>query len=440
MAFAVNTIPIPQKLDLPDALKQKYTKPTTSSISNIKVYLDPFTSASKETGIPNSLVKIAKGVADFFSTLEDSVPAKNFITNCSIFGDFLKVFSMTKGIDDILVNADKKREKGINLHQRNLGIVSGVFQTVLGGMAGVKLLNTFQIISLAQISEALGTTAVLPFAAVTNGIDIIKNIVDITSSSIKLHQINVKNKKKRKYLKRFNTKANSTKIGDFLKKHINQIETKQVSAEEKIKNLRTKASIRKLKAQDALNAYNTTNNSLNTAGISNFQKFILGIKLARKEAALFKAMEAHEKNIEDFSNIREKYNSRFSKLESWTKARDHFIIGNNSIPKRDITDTKDPLNQLIADKQIKWKAQRENFKTDKRQEGLGITISVIATIILIASTVLIFSGIGTIPLLLTITSLGLIVSILGLGKTLLKKYTKPATVIPANFPKSFAAA
>lgn len=418
-------------------LEQKYKSATTSSIPGVKVYLEPFSNAAKETGILNSLIKIARNVAKYFSILEASIPAKDFAANCGTFSDIVKVFSITKGIDAVLTNADKKNEKGVDLHIRNLSLASGIFETVQSGMAAFSLLDTFQIISLGQISQAIGTTAVLPFSAVVNGIDIAKNIIDITKSAVTIHQIKRKSKKLGKKLKAFNPQTDSQKIGTFLEKHIEQMIAKQLSTLSTMENLKAKAANRRIKAETAIEAYEQ---ELLNSEENILHKLIKHIRLSRKETALFKAIKASDKTFENFTNTDKKFEARRIKLESWANAETHFKSDDLKKDANNKIDSTDPLHQLIADKQIKWRAERKNLKMDKLQEGLGIALSVVGTIVLIASTVLIFSGIGTLPVLLTITSVGLLISLIGLGKTLLKKYTVQEPVLPFNSTKyNFAA-
>lgn len=452
---------IPQKWALPAALNQNYTNATTSSIPGIRAKLAPFSDAAKEMGIPNTLIKIAKGVAQYFVTLESSAPAKDFVANCNTFGDAVKVFSFAKGVDDILLNVDKKNETGLNLHKRNLGIASGFFQLIISGMAGVKLLNTFQVLSIAQISEALGTTAVLPFAVVGNGVEIVKNVIDITNGSIRVHQTNEKRAKKTKNCKNFNLKSTTgtQKIGDFLTKHVAEMEAKQLAAEATLTALKDTAATTHAKAEKAADKYQKISDqieALDRPDANKVHKFIkesmLGIKLWRREAALFEAKVAHDQVVEDHSKVSAKLTGRITKLDAWTKAKNHFdtvLDKDANDPTKillardanDDADMTDPLNQLIEDKGIKWKAQRNNFKMDNWKDGLGIAISVVATIGLIAATVLIFTGVGTIPVLLTMTSLWLLISLAGLGSALLKKYHKPVAVPATNFAKyNFAAA
>lgn len=440
-----------------DNLNQKYIKATTSSIPGIRAKLAPFSEAAKKSGIPNTLVKIAKGIAQFFSTLEASIPAKDFVSSCNTFGDILKVFSITKGVDDILVNADKKNETGLNLHKRNLGIASGFFQVIISGMGGAKLLNTFQLISLADISTALGTTAVLPFAVVANGVEIVKNVVDITNGSIRIHQTNEKRAKLNKNIKKFSGKADSKQIGKFLADNLSKKTAKQLAAEQYLKDKQAEIKTASAAVETALAAYTKTSNerknikNSDAGKISKWsQRFPLFFTKISNKAALCEAKAAHDQLVGDYSKERAKFAARITKFDAWTNANAHFnnvlqkdVNGDSIILKdaKNKLDITDPLSHLIADKQIKWKAQRGNCNMDNVKDGLGIAISLVATIGLIAATVLIFTGIGTIPVLLTMTSLWLFVSLMGIGSTLLREYYKPATVPTTDLANySFAAA
>lgn len=453
--MSVNLNPIPAKWVLPDTLNHKYSDATTSTLSGIKFYLAPFSDAARESGIPNTLVKIAKAIGQYFSILEASIPASNFVANCNIFGDIVKVFNITKGVDDIVTNADKKNLTGIDLHQRNLSIASGFFQTIISGMGGVKLLNTFQLISLAEISTALGTTVVLPFSVAASGVEIVKNVVDISNKSLKIHKTNARRSALRTKFKNFRvTKAtkdvaNSTKIAKFLDDHIKAIELNQAAAAKKLEDQLELPAVQ-ANVQKASDEYQKTLDdiaALKLPGVSKVQKlagFGLHFKKWRKETSLFEAKEAHDKVVEDYEKTRQKLAGRVVKLQAWTNVKHQFEANkaNGITIKRTNTgvlDDTDLVNQMISAKEKRWDTMRKNCNTDNLKDGVSIAISIVATIGLIATIVLTFTGIGTIPVLLTMTSLWLLVSIAGLGNTLLAKYKRPL-VVPATNMNYFAAA
>lgn len=446
--MAANLNAIPAKWALPVNLNKKYDRSTTSKIPGVKVYLAPFSDAAREMNIPNTLVKIAKGIGQYFSTLEGSASAKEFVANCNIFNDVVKVFSFAKGVDDILTNVDKKNTKGIDLHQRNLGIASGFFQLIISGMAGAKLLNTFQLISLAKVAEALGTTTVLPFSVVGNGVEIIKNVIDITNKSLKVHKTNARRTELRKKHKNFkanrtdDTKdiANSAKIGAFLDSKIAGANLKNNAAIQKL-TAQTDLIQAQADAQAADDKYQDTLKklaALNNPGVTKFHKAAKSISLnvtkLVRQAALFEAKAVHDQVIDDYTKTKAKLDGRAVKLDAWTNVKDVFDAndnGNGSHIKRDtqgVLDDTDLLNQMIAVKTDRWKTIRKNCNLDNLKDGIGIAISVVATIGLIAAIVLTFTGIGTIPVLLTMTSLWLLISLAGLGSSLLAKYKKPAKV------------
>ncbi len=449
--------PIPQKWTLPAipaGLNQKYTNATTSSIPGIRAYLAPFSDAARESGIPNTLVKIAKGIGQYFNTLEPSAAAKDFVGNCNIINDTVKVLNFAKGVDDILTNVDKKNAKGIDLHQRNLGIASGFFQLIVSGMGAAKLLNTFQVISLADISSALGTTTVLPFAVVGNGVEIVKNVIDITNKSLKVHKTRTRKAEIQAKHKNFkankktgmNDVANSAKIALFLDSQIAKIEQKDDAAIQKL-NDQTELNNAQAIAQKAADEYQEILDDLADPAVSKLQKLIITLTAAkwRQERTLFEAKAAYDQIVDDYTKTSAKLHGRVEKLDAWKNVKAQFDINARVVGpriKRDangILDGTDLVNQMIASKTDKWKAIRKNCNLDNLKDGIGIAISVVATIGLIAAIVLTFTGVGTIPVLLTMTSLWLLVSLAGLGNTLLSKYKKPMAV-PRTDYRYFAAA
>ena len=442
-----NNYNLPEKWTLPGKLNQKYVNATKTSL------IAPFSGLAREIGLPNTFAKIAKGVASYFVTLEASEPAKNFVSNCNVFGDTVKVLSFAKGVDDIMQNAAKGDVKGLDLHQKNLGIASGFFQMVISGMAGFKLLDTFKVLSLSKISEALGTTAVLPFSVVTNGFEIIKNVIDITNKSIKIHKTNqedakVKDKQNRFKITKDKTedKANSEKIGEFLKQHIKDMKAKQKAGPDILKEKEKTLDSAKQRAEAALKAYSETKNKrkVNKASpekvASLIKKLPLFIEKQKNKAELFEATAACDKAYQGLENAKSKLDGRVTKISAWKNVKNQFKK-NVSESKEGIgikrngdeLDSSDLVNQMVAEKTSRWNAKRDNFSFSNLKDGLAIALSVVATIGLIATIVLTFTGVGTIPVLLTMTTLWLILALAGLGTTLLDKYKKPLEIAPTNF-------
>lgn len=449
-SIVLQELDIKSKWTLPENLQADYVSSKSSLIPGVRVILAPFANAAREIGIPNTFTKIAKNISQYFVTLNADASAKNLVNACNTFGDIVKVASFPKGVDDILSNAAKQDETGINLHQRNLGIASGFFQTIISGMAGVKLLNTFQAISIADISLALGTTTVLPFSVVTNGVEIVKNVVDITSKSLNIHETNIQDNKAKAKMKNFRTdkKTDNAKIKAFLEAHIQEMEAKQAKAIEKLNNqtdLQAKAAAA-AKATDNCQADIDEGIELDKPETNKIRKTLGKICLFFKEishkSTLFAATDAYMKAYDAHIETTRKFDARVIKLDDWKALQKHFkdhheklvLDSNNKI------DNTDPLNQLIAAKSTRWAAIRKNCGLANTKDGIGIAISVVATIGLIATIVLTFTGVGTIPVLLTMTSLWLILALAGLGSTLYSKYKKPVDIPTVNLNTYAAAA
>jgi hypothetical protein len=442
----------PKKFTLPPKLNGKYVNATSSSL------IAPFSNAAREMGIPNSFAKIAKGVTQIFVQLgEASAAAIDFVSKCTFFGETVKVLSFTKGLDDIIQNTAKQNETGINLHQRNLGIASGFFQLVISGMAGFKLLDTFKVLSLSNISSVLGTTAVLPFSVVSSGVEIIKNVVDITNKSLKIHKTNgqidkVKEKQENFKVEKESTNdvANSEKIGAFLTKHIEDMKIKQEAAPDQIATKKDELKAAKKTAKEALLAYQETskNRKKNKASPEKIAKFINSISLFREKrankAALFEATAAYDKAYKGLEDADKKLKGRVTKIQAWGNVQNQFntnVKTNKDLGIENVgikrngkeLDGSDLVNQMISEKASRWDAIRDNCNFSNFKDGFGIALSVVATIGLIATIILTFTGVGTIPVLLTMTTLWLILALAGLGSTLLDKYKKPLVIPPTNF-------
>lgn len=409
---------------------------------------------TSDSGIVVSISKIFKSVFQYPALLVSKVPFENIVKHSSGIADTFKTFNFFKGIKNIYDNSSDKDSKGkklqgLKLHARNLGIANGVFQTVIGAATFTKLLDNFGAIKIAEITAAMGRSsvagqtlaAIAPFSVVTNFLEIGNNIVSIARASLRIHE-NRKNKIEiRHKIRAFNKK--NPEIGKFFTSHIDTIKLKQASAVTKLDLLEKdgiitadKIASKEDKFQVKKDAFDDKQKALrNSVAVVRFFKTLEPRYEVRKaKLKVFKAKDQHDAICETRNRILAQWEKRDKKLVAWTAIKSDFDENGLS------NDATNPLNRLIAAKQYKWRLQSSGINLKNFQEGVGIVVNTLAIITLLASTILFFSGVATLPATLGITSMFLIISLLGAGNEIYKKYKKPKTAIVKVYKPIYAPA
>lgn len=435
-----------QVKELSDTLSPKYAshKKSFSLKGSASKAPSRLVECTSDSGVVVSVMKIFKSVFQYPATLVSKVPFENIVKHCSGIADTFKTFNFFKGIKNIYDNRSNKDKegdklKGKELHARNLGIAGGVFQTVIGAATFTKLLDTFGAIQIAEITAAMGRSSVVgqtlaaiaPFTVVTNFLEIANNIVSIAKSSLTIHKNRKKQAKTRAKIRNFNAKS-PDKISAFIESHTDSINIKQKAAVTKLDSLANDVQNTAVTIDTEEANYQKKKKNLddkkeavkNSPAVVRFFKTLAPrFQLRKARVSVFRAKDNHDRVCKIRSDLFNKWEKREEKLSVWTDLKQDF--DKNSLSN----DADNPLRRLIADKKRKWQLQVSGIHVKNFQEGIGITINILATITLLASTILFFSGVATIPATLGITSMFLIISLLGFGNELFKKYKKPKFIV-----------
>lgn len=429
---------------------------------------------AKGSELINSIAKVFKNVATYHEAVTSDLTSKGIISQLGFFSDVIKTFGFFKGIHAILEKALEVDVEGSKLHQRNLGIASGVFQTIVGGTAGAKILNTLKLIDLAAFSSAIGSAAVFPFTVFSNSLDLVKNIVDLTLNSMKVDDANTKidaaednlaatkimhekidptkppNKKLDNLVQAKQAQATNPSVvlpdvfgnlDAFFTSHLQKMKDKQDAAHTKLTALETDVGTTSGSAATALQEYQNASVAKKAANAADdfWDKLKCNWNKRSARTALVNAKLAHDKACERRDQLKEKFIRRIGKHTVWTRAQQMFAAeikdSSGAVIKssKELAYTQDPsgnyrldaanpVNQLLTAERKKWAARDTFWGQDKLKGGIAIFINCTVIVCLIASIVLSFTGIGILALSLTLTSLWLLVSFAGIANSIVAKY------------------
>lgn len=429
---------------------------------------------AKGSELINNIAKVFKNVATYHEAVTSDLTSKGIISQLGFFSDVIKTFGFFKGVHAILEKALEVDLEGSKMHQRNLGIASAVFQTIVGGTAGAKVLNTLKLVDLAAFSSSIGAAAVFPFGVFSNALDLVKNIVDLTLNSMKVDDANTKidatednlfatkimhekidptsnepvNKKLGKLVqaKQVHATDPSAVLPDvfgnldaFFTSHLQKMKDKQDSAHTKLTALETEVGTTAANAATALQEYQ--NASVAKKGAVGFwEKLECNWNKRSARTALVNAKLAHDKSCDRRDQLKAKFVRRIDKHTVWTRAQHMFVVeikddssgsvikpGKELVYKQNASgnyklDDANPVNQLLNAERKKWAARDTFWGQEKLKGGISVFINCTVIVCLIAAIVLSVTGVGILALSLTLTSLWLLVSFAGIANGIAAKY------------------
>lgn len=422
-------------------LKKSYTKDSVPRLTQVSDIISPLANKVNETSILHQFIKIIKYSTEYVVIFWENLKAKQVFQYCSVFSDAIKTLGVVNGIKTVIQNGAVQDLKGIKLHERNLGISYGFFETVSGGLSFINLLEHFKLLEIAELSLSIGSVTLLPLQLAGSGIELIKNGLEIANGALRIHETN----KRRTHLDAKRKQFRTKKTGDidaFLKSHLAEMEQKQTQAfinvkvlEDRIKDTHTSTD---LALQDYTKAATDFNND----------KAIIKItsrwELHKKESALFAAKKEHDQVIKECEGLRSKFEARALKWTVWsaldahhtallTDHKDAAVLDADGNLAKFTLDDKDPLKRLIDHKQEKWKKQLSNCNWSTAIDAVGISLHTVMSTTIVASSVLALTGVGAVPALIAMASMSLFTSFGGLGLELLKDYRTPHEIPTTDF-------
>ncbi len=422
-------------------LRKAYEKDSIPRIAQISSIVSPLANKVNETSVLHQLIKIVKYSASYLVILWDNLKAKDIVHYASAFSDTIKTLGVVNGIKTIIENGAVQDLKGIPLHQRNLAIAHGFFETLSGGLSFINLLDQFNLLGIAEASLSIGSITLLPLRIAGDGIELIKSGLEIANGAFRLYETNTLRTKLKARKKQFSTKK-SGDIATFLKNHLAEMEIKQTNALADVKALETRIQDTHDQTEQALKDYTLAKATLKKD--KSFFKIATRIKLHKKESALFAIKKEHDQVHKECETLRSKFEARAIKWKVWDALENHHEalitdhnhqarIDSDGNPEEFKIDPQDPLGRLIKHKKEKWKTQLSNCAWSNVIDGFGISLHTVMATTVVASSVLAITGIGAIPALVAMASMSLLVSFGGLAFELLKDYREPHDVPKTNF-------
>lgn len=401
---------------LGDAFFKKKAAEQNSLYNKIKKITTHINSELEGTGTVSTIAKIIKNTANYFFVLSNDLIAKNIINFTGSVSDSIKALGFFKGVRDLVEYSGNKKLSGTKFHENNLAITSSIFQCVIGGATFTKLLDQFQVIKLANVSLSLGTTA-FPFSAFTGTVEIVKSLIDLARGSITINEVRIKQNNLEKKQNLFNNESDQNSLEEFIRERQNHSLQKQESAITKLAALNEDLEKFQNISLEANTKYKEAEKALNDKDSSYISRISPLWKRRQAINAFVEATTKYEKIKNKIDKLTKANEKNINNYESWAKVSTNFV------------DRDAIAQEIVKAKSDLWEAKSKNNKWSLIEQGVGISIGVIATIGLIFSLVVSLSGIGIIPVALTITSLFLVTSLLGFAKPLIKKY-KPQYQIP----------
>lgn len=364
---------------------------------------------AQDVGTITSITKAARGAIQLFDKAGPSFSsASHVIAAFSYFADVVKTLGIVKYVKELVELAHEKPTKPDAERLRNLKIASSVYGVAVGSMTGLKILDVFGAFKLANITKSLGRIPVigqaapfLPFASVLSMVEITKSSLDIAISAYKIEALNRKIdgvKQKLHTWKNWNLVSNGTIDAPSI----------QGFADQKIHRLQAK--IDAMTPDLIEDEFAASEGELANALITQFQS------ASPSKQEIFRAYA----NYEIWHTAKEKIERLRNKQISWRGVIVKATEGLN----------EDELHAIQAFKNAKiqkWEFKKVLLGWDKVKEGASIFLNSIAIVAMVASIVLTALGIVILPVLITMTSIFLFITLLGFGLQLFKKYQPSAS-------------
>lgn len=370
------------------------------------------------------------------------IPKHSILPAISSLSGTITILSIPSSIKVIVTQAKKTGLKGSEAFEKNLRIASATANIACGILSGIKIIDTFGT-AIANLSHSMGParvaiTTLAPFTVALAGIEIVKTTIDIGIDAVHIHQTN----------KKIETLRNKTKLWGsidwkdeaavpIISNKIEHLQAKQLRSQEELSQVEgaLKTSVlavnhRALKWEAKKEKLAAKKLALNEspAMMRLFGKAVPKIKAARAKSKYKIALKEHTGTINEFTHLSDKYNKRTTKIKNWKIIEKKMKAGT-------ITDQDQVLLKKFQEDQItKWKTKKSNYKLDRLKIGLGIALKTVVIITLVASIAFTFSGYGTVPGIVTVTTLSLFIIAAEYGLKKFKKYKKPATWSPGHVP------
>lgn len=394
----------------------------------------------------------AKGSVKF------ATPLINILSNAGVFSEGTSTKShIKKGvtlsitviktpnlIEKTFIGAKKAQKmKGADLAEEVVKTAAGISSIAVGlmscfplGETIVSLISAFsQTVGMGFKVVGEGISKAVPFVAVFSAFQIGKAVLDVGVESVKLY----------KTAKKISATTKKMKIWTemdwndptYISKKLDRMKVKQIKTVESLEKLEGAAKASAIAFESRvlhvdyrwakLQARKIELGDRN-AIIRVFGQIVPQIKLS---AALLKKEEAEKKHINDFKNldkISAKHTLRTVKIRNFTVVEEK--IKANTLNDRD----RSALKHFQKAQVEKLKVKKSNLKVDVVEHSLKIGLKLIVVISLVACLALTFSGVGTMPGIITNASVALFVMVAEYGLKKFREFSPPNEWAPVKVP------
>lgn len=303
--------------------------------------------------------------------------------------DTFKVLGIFKNIKTVLDNSKAKvgegeKEKKTDKAERLLKIGQASAGITVAGMAGVKLLEGFNLLKIANISQRMGITSLsssvlrtcLSFSVIFSAAEIVETGFTIAGASLRMHNLN----KKMKRAKDKVTLWKKRPMDVIAKQKINHdIPKKMKAASDQIRALAPNVEKTANICIEVKSAYDKINSKTPK---TKFGKLTHKWSLKKAENKGKVAAHHHLEACKKFDAANKTHDKAKANLKSWKN------ILKSTSGELTYEDDATALTALRESKMAKWKTKVKNITWDKVKEGVTLGMSSYLTLYLISVIVL----------------------------------------------------
>ena len=396
--------------------------------------------------------KIASGSIKFVTPFLDILTAAGVSSHTAPFEHIRKGITLTctvietpKTISEILVQAkDFSKKQGEKLLEHITEVAFNVSSVAIGIMSCFSLGDTI-IAFCDSIASSVGNgfnvvqtglSATLPFIGVFSAIQLVKGIADTGIESFKLYKTaqkisattekmkiwtnmdwndptHISNKLSRSRVKQIHTVEELEKLEGGIKTSLLTLESRVLYVDKRWRKLET----RKKELIDK--------NIVERVFGQVMPHIKLTVALLKKDGA----EKNHLSALKAFNKLSKKHTVRSIKIRNYAIIEGK--IKAKTLNSRDLS----VLGQFKTNQLSKLDIKKSNLKIEAIGHGIKIGIKVVIVISCIAGLALTFSGVGTMPGVLTNASVALFVMAAEYGLKKFKEYLPPKAWIPVKVPR-----
>lgn len=275
---------------------------------------------------------------------------------------------------------------------------------------------------LSQVSSSLGGTSVVGEALystlflnhIASALGLLQSVITITVDCICIYERSKKIDRTRQKITQWQQPLDEaevqSKVGRITYKYsILANDTESAAIEFTNTCQKANAAIQKYQEQKDVFKQSTGLKKLSTWTV-----------LKSRERTAKKRVVKNQKQADKLNSCLDKQIQAFNKLGAWKKIH----------AKWDNLNDED--QQILAatqqNKTAKWVQKKKNLKVEQIKAGFGLSLKIIGLIVTIAALILSATGVGIVPVLITMTTISLVLALTSFGFTLFKRHTSPRKV------------